>query len=87
MKNNEGLNIELSSHTDAIGKATHNEDLSEKRAQEALRFLLSFGLDPNRIKAVGYGEQKPLNYCTDGVRCKSDEHAINRRTEFKIISN
>ncbi|MBL7916797.1 MAG: hypothetical protein JNM96_00270, partial [Bacteroidia bacterium] len=37
-----------------------------------------------RLKAVGYGETKLLNKCTNGVDCTDDEHKINRRTEFKI---
>ncbi len=87
MKNNAKLTIELSSHTDSQGNDDYNEQLSQQRARSAFEYIVSFGIDPERITAVGYGEKKLLNLCTDGVRCNGAEHAINRRTEFRIISN
>lgn len=77
--------IELSSHTDAQGVSTYNKKLSQRRAESAKSWLVNRGVDPNRIKAVGYGEDMILNRCVNGVRCSDDEHRINRRTEFKII--
>lgn len=78
--------IELSSHTDSRGVSTYNQKLSQKRAESAKNWLVSRGISPERIKAVGYGEEMILNRCTNGVRCTDDEHRINRRTEFKIIA-
>lgn len=76
--------IEVSSHTDSRGNALVNLALSEKRAQEVLRYL-SRQIDKGRIKAVGKGEAEPVNNCGDGVQCTESEYAKNRRTEFKIL--
>jgi len=84
LKNNDNLSIELSSHTDSRGTSRYNEDLSMKRAHEAWAYIVSHGIDPKRIDAVGKGEDAPLNSCMDGVNYSEDEYAINRRTEFKI---
>ena len=78
--------IELSSHTDAQGNDKYNERLSQRRAQSAVDWLISTGIDPDRMEAVGYGENQILNQCKNGVRCTDDEHRFNRRTEFKIIA-
>lgn len=78
--------IELSSHTDSRGNSAYNKKLAQRRAESARNWLLNKGIDGNRIKAVGYGEDVILNRCTNGVDCTDDEHRFNRRTEFKIIS-
>ena len=78
--------IELSSHTDARGNGSYNQELSQRRAESARNWLVQRGLNPARIKAVGYGESNILNECTNGVSCEEDEHRFNRRTEFKIIA-
>ncbi len=78
--------IELSSHTDAQGSDPYNEDLSQRRAESARSWLIDKGIDPDRVKAVGYGERFILNECVNGVKCDDDQHRFNRRTEFKILS-
>jgi outer membrane protein OmpA-like peptidoglycan-associated protein len=59
--------------------------LSEKRAKSAVDYLISQGIDAARLKAKGYGETKLLNRCADGVQCTEEEHALNRRTEIKVL--
>jgi len=78
--------IELSSHTDSRGVSTYNQNLSQRRAESARNWLIGKGIDGARIQPVGYGESVVLNHCTNGVRCSDDEHRVNRRTEFKMIS-
>jgi len=78
--------IELSSHTDSRGNDAYNADLSQRRANSAKRYLEIRGIDPNRVRAVGYGESRILNSCTNGVQCTETEHRLNRRTEFEIIA-
>ena len=78
--------IELSSHTDARGNDRYNERLSQRRAQSAVDWLVSHGIDPDRLDPVGYGERQILNRCVDGVKCTEAQHQFNRRTEFKIIA-
>ena len=78
--------IELSSHTDSRGKDDYNEDLSQRRAESARRWILAKGIKENRIIAKGYGEKKLQNGCSNDVECTEEEHQLNRRTEFKILS-
>lgn len=51
--------IELGSHTDKEGKDSYNEDLSQRRAESARRWLVRKGIDRTRIVAKGYGENQP----------------------------
>lgn len=76
--------IELGSHTDSRGTAEYNADLSQKRAQSAVDYIVSKGIDPIRISAKGYGESVPVNECVDGVKCNESAYQQNRRTEFKV---
>ncbi|HLG02348.1 MAG TPA: OmpA family protein, partial [Bacteroidia bacterium] len=76
--------IEIFSHTDARSSTDYNNKLSQKRAQAVEDYLVKRGIDRKRLKPVGLGESQLLNRCKDGVDCPEDEHAKNRRTEFKI---
>ncbi len=82
----EDLRIELSSHTDSRGKDEYNRKLSQRRADSTKAWLVEEGIEGGRIKAVGYGETKLLNKCGNGINCSEEEHRLNRRSEFKIIS-
>ncbi|HTL82292.1 MAG TPA: OmpA family protein [Bacteroidia bacterium] len=79
-----GITIEISSHTDSRGSDAANMTLSQKRAQAVVDYLVKLGVSKTRLVAIGYGETKLLNRCGNGVDCSEDEHAKNRRTEFKI---
>lgn len=85
MQDNPKIRIELSSHTDSRGSDKYNMNLSQKRAQSAVDYIVSKGIDKGRIYAKGYGESKPLNKCTNGVKCTEEEYQWNRRTEFKVV--
>ena len=76
--------VEIGSHTDARGTASSNQSLSERRAKSVVEYLISKGIDKERLLAVGYGETQPLNGCVDGTKCSDSQHSKNRRTEFKI---
>ncbi len=78
--------IELASHTDSRGSDKYNERLSQRRAQSAVDWLIDRGVDPKRLIPKGYGESQILNQCVNGVPCTEAEHAVNRRTEFKIVA-
>jgi outer membrane protein OmpA-like peptidoglycan-associated protein len=80
------MKIELRSHTDSRGTAASNMALSDRRAKAAAEYLYSKGIARDRIIGKGYGETMLLNQCAKGVKCTEDEHKINRRTEFKILS-
>lgn len=84
LKLNTDIKIELASHTDCRGNPNYNEDLSQKRAQSAVDYLIAQGIDASRLSAKGYGENAPAVTCIC-ARCTEDEHQKNRRTTFKII--
>lgn len=79
--------VKVESHTDAIGKKAYNKFLSDKRAKSTRDYLISKGIDENRIEsAIGYGEEKLINECKDGVPCKKALHEHNRRSEIIIVA-
>jgi len=82
---NPGIKIELSSHTDSRQTRSYNNLLSQLRAEAAVNYITSRGIDRMRMTARGYGETRLLNRCADKVRCSEAEHQLNRRTEFKIL--
>ncbi len=81
LKDNPGISIELSSHTDARGSDIYNLDLSQRRAESAVEYIISKGIERSRITAKGYGETRLVvrNANTDA------DHQRNRRTEFKVV--
>ena len=85
LNENPTMKIELSSHTDCRADNSYNQWLSQKRAQSAVDYLVSKGVNSIRMIAVGYGESRLLNHCADGIECSDEEHQINRRTEFKVL--
>ncbi|MBS1623391.1 MAG: OmpA family protein [Bacteroidetes bacterium] len=89
MKEFPAMQIELSSHTDCRGNMLANDELSAKRAQACVDYLIANGIDKSRLTAIGYGERHLVNNCAcEGKvksQCTEEEHAANRRTEFKII--
>jgi outer membrane protein OmpA-like peptidoglycan-associated protein/tetratricopeptide (TPR) repeat protein len=89
MKDNPTLEIELSSHTDCRATIKYNQILSSKRAESAVAYIASQGVDTKRMIAAGYGESRLVNKCacegTYVVPCTEEEHQENRRTEFKIL--
>ncbi|MFD2518157.1 OmpA family protein [Salinimicrobium flavum] len=86
MNNYPMLNIEIGSHADARGSDRYNMELSERRAQSTLEYLVNKGIDRNRLTAKGFGESMPLNDCTQPTGCTSEEYARNRRSEFTEVT-
>jgi outer membrane protein OmpA-like peptidoglycan-associated protein len=85
MENVQNITIELSSHSDSKGSDEYNLALSKKRAKAAVDYIISQGVSASRITGIGYGETKLVNKCANGVDCTEEEHAENRRLEFKVI--
>lgn len=85
MLSNDKFNIELSAHSDSKGSDSYNLKLSKQRANSAEKYIISKGISSSRITAIGYGETKLINNCGNDVICSEDEHAVNRRLEFKLI--
>ena len=85
MRQYPSMEVELLSHTDSRGGTRYNMQLSKKRAASAKRYLVSRGIDSQRITPIGKGETEPRNRCTDGVKCSEREFRYNRRTEVKVV--
>lgn len=81
---NPSVSIELSSHTDCRGNAEYNIELSQKRAQSAVNYLIANGISASRLRAMGYGKNVPAAKCMCEA-CTEEEHQRNRRTSFMII--
>ncbi len=84
LNDNPDIIVELGSHTDSRGSFKYNERLSDRRATSAVEYIITKGISNKRITAKGYGENKLVNRCSDGVECTDQEHQDNRRTEIKI---
>jgi outer membrane protein OmpA-like peptidoglycan-associated protein len=78
------LHIDLKAHTDSKGPDVYNLELSEKRANATLNYLVKQGVSKNRLSAEGFGEKEILNKCKNDIKCSKEEHQKNRRTEFII---
>jgi len=83
---NPTLRIELSSHTDSRGNDTYNLNLSQRRAEAAVSYLASKGIPRERMEAKGYGETQLVNACGNGDDCPEEDHALNRRTEIRVLT-
>lgn len=84
LKDNPTIHIEMGSHADARGSDMYNLVLSDKRAKAAVDYLISRGIDPDRLTWKGYGESVPVNECVKPVGCSEVKYQQNRRTEFTV---
>ena len=83
---NQTIRIRLNSHTDCQGNEAYNEDLSQRRAQSAVDYLISLGIPASRLQAKGFGESQPAVRC-DCSQCTDVENQTNRRTTFTILDD
>jgi outer membrane protein OmpA-like peptidoglycan-associated protein len=79
------IRVELRAHTDSRGDDAYNFKLSDTRAEIVMKYLISKGIDKNRLSFKGYGNTQPVNECTKGVECSEAKYQENRRVEFKIL--
>lgn len=88
---NPGITIELSSHTDSRADNDYNMALSQRRADAAVKYIISRGIEGTRLIAKGYGETQPLISDEEINSMASEEareagHQKNRRTQFRILT-
>jgi OOP family OmpA-OmpF porin len=79
--------IEIRSHTDDIGSDAYNLDLSNRRAQSVVDYLISRGVKTEQLQSKGYGESLPLEPNKINGKDNPAGRAKNRRTEFKVLKN
>lgn len=84
MSANPEYTFQVIAHADSRGPKKYNQGLSERRAQSTVDYLSTQGIALDRLEAVGYGEERLLNHCADGVSCTREEHRVNRRSEIGI---
>lgn len=78
LKMQEGT-IVIEGHTDSRGADEMNQRLSQERAESVRQYLISQGVDPDRVRAVGRGEQQPI-----ATNDTAEGRAMNRRVEIVI---
>jgi len=85
MKKYPTLKIDVRSHTDSRGGDAYNKKLSQRRNESTRAYIISRGIDESRLIGAGYGEERLVNKCSNGVKCSEEEHQLNRRSEFIVI--
>lgn len=78
------LIVAVKSHSDSRGLASYNLKLSNNRAKATLQYVISKGIEASRLSAIGKGENEQIYDCRQ--KCTEDEHQMNRRSEFMIVS-
>ena len=78
MQKHPELKLQLVGHTSAEGDAAFNQKLSEQRAQAAVDFMISRGIEASRLEAIGKGSSEPKNP-------ENPTAPENRRTEFIVV--
>jgi outer membrane protein OmpA-like peptidoglycan-associated protein len=82
LNNYPNTDLVIVGHTDAVGSDEYNADLSQRRARAAANYLASLGVNPNRLRTYGRGENEPVaENTTDAGRQQ------NRRVEVAIFAN
>jgi len=76
------MNIQIEGHCDSRGSIEYNLALGERRAKSVKAYLVSLGIEANRLNIISFGEEKPL---ADGDT--ESAHAQNRRANFVPIPN
>ncbi|MBI3078660.1 MAG: peptidoglycan-associated lipoprotein Pal [Deltaproteobacteria bacterium] len=71
----------IEGHADERGTPEYNLALGEKRALAAREYLISLGIEPNRVSTISYGEERPLD-----PRHNEEAWARNRRDHFVLMS-
>lgn len=82
LNDNPAIRIELGAHTDAKGSDEYNIKLSHNRANSVMQYILSKGISSERVSFKGYGETVPV-----ATNDTDEGRQLNRRVEFKILSN
>lgn len=80
LRANPDINVRVVGHTDSVGAAAYNQQLSERRAASVMQYMTSQGIDASRMTSAGRGESEPL--VDNGSKAG---RAVNRRVEFEVM--
>lgn len=80
LKRNPDLKVEVQGHTDNVGDALYNRELSRKRARSVMDYFIRLGISPDRLSYEGYGFSDPV-----ASNATPEGRAMNRRVELKPI--
>ncbi len=80
MTHKKNVRIQIAGHSDNVGKAKSNKDLSERRAEACRQHLISKGIDGSRLEAIGYGDEQPV-----APNDTKEGRQKNRRIEAKEL--
>jgi outer membrane protein OmpA-like peptidoglycan-associated protein len=80
LQDNPNVHVEIEGHTDNVGTAEYNIQLSENRAETVAGYLVEKGVEEDRITSKGYGQDDPI-----ASNKTSEGRAKNRRTEMRIV--
>jgi outer membrane protein OmpA-like peptidoglycan-associated protein len=80
----DGMNIVIRSHTDSRGDANYNLGLSKRRAEATAKWIISQGISADRVVFEGLGATAPIVKCKTPAACTEEQHQQNRRSEFII---
>ncbi|MEZ5046185.1 MAG: OmpA family protein [Chitinophagaceae bacterium] len=87
LRDNPSVSVEIRSYTDDHGQNDYNDDLSVKRANAVMNYMVSKGIDRGRMIARGEGERNPIRPNKVNGRDNPVGRQYNRRTEFRIIGD
>ncbi len=87
MKDNPSLSVEIYSYTDSKGSVKYNEDLSKRRAQSVVDYVVKAGIEEARLVAKGFGDKMPVAPNKIGNKDNPEGRQLNRRTEFRIVTD
>jgi len=79
------LELIIGGHCDSRGTSVYNMNLSIRRSNSALHYLIDKGIDSTRMSSDGYGAKQLVNDCDEGTVCSDDQHQLNRSVYFHFV--
>jgi outer membrane protein OmpA-like peptidoglycan-associated protein len=82
LNENPNMKVQISGHTDNVGKKEANQLLSLNRAKSVVNYLVGKGINANKLLPKGFGDAKPV-----ASNDTEEGKTLNRRTEINVVSN
>ncbi len=84
LKKYDQVQLEIKAFTDSRGPEHYNTSLAQRRAKKIVELLTSNGIEKSRVSHIAIGESEIYNDCKEGANCSEEDHALNRRVDFRI---